>query len=138
MEAVATLSLAANIVQFIDFGTRTLRKGKEIYASSEGASSDNLAIEAVVRHLKDTLSQIQSFSPAVTTNAQRLQNQSTTLIDEILRALEELKLKGVPSQWKSIRKALKRVRSKKKLEELLKRLESMREEYNTQFEVEIL
>jgi hypothetical protein len=36
MEAIATHGLAANILQFIDFGIKILSKGNELYTSADG------------------------------------------------------------------------------------------------------
>ena len=138
MEAVATLGLAANVLQLINFLADILSKGKEIYMSADGASKDNLAIEVIVRHLKDTLSQIQELSSITSSNVNNLQDECTKLVDELLTALEDLKVQGKPSRWKSVRKALKSVQSKGKIEQWLQRLESIREAYNTQLEIEIL
>lgn len=138
MEAVAAIGLAANILQFIDFGTRILSKGKEIYTSTDGTLKENITIEAVVNHLKDSLARLQGYTALRSVAAQKLQDECGILINEILNALDKVKVKGPPSKWKSLRKALKSVRSKGQIEQWLRQLESLRNEYNTELEVEIL
>ena len=138
MEALATLSLAANIVQFIDFGTRLLSSANELSQSAEGSLKDNTAIEAVVEHLKTTLTRIQSSSSQARPAAQSLGTECTKIIENLLRALADLKVQNQPTRWRSFRKAIKSVRSKAVIEQWLDRLRSMREAYSIELEVDIL
>jgi hypothetical protein len=107
MEANATLGLAANILQFVDFGNKILSKGNEIYTSADGTLMENVTIEAVVSHLKNTLGRLHAYPMVRSAVAQRLQNECNRLINDILGALDKVKYNGSPSKWKSHRKALK-------------------------------
>lgn len=138
MEAVAALGLAANILQFIEFGVVILSKGREIHTSINGTLVENVTIEAAVNHLKDTLARLQAYPTIRSPAAQKLRTECDRLINDILGALDKAKSKCSPSKWKSLRKALKSVRSKSQIEQWLRQLESLRGEYNTELEVEIL
>jgi len=49
MEAIAGISLAANVIQFIDFSSRLVSKGKEIHENGSLSEQDDL--ENVTRSL---------------------------------------------------------------------------------------
>ena len=51
MEALSAVSLASNIVQFLEFGLRVLSKGNKIYRSVDGALEENLDLEVVTYDL---------------------------------------------------------------------------------------
>lgn len=51
MEAIAGVSLAANVIQFIDFSSRLISKGKELHDNGSLSEKDNL--ENVARSLAD-------------------------------------------------------------------------------------
>lgn len=138
MEAVAAIGFAGSILQFIEFASKVLATGKEVYQNADGALRDNVAIEAIVRHLDDIHNRIQGYSSVSSPAAQTLQKECSSLIKELLNALDNLKAKGGLSRWKSIKKGLKAVRSKAQIEQWFRRLESIREAYNTQLEVRIL
>jgi len=52
MDPVSTLSLAAAIVQFVDFGCRVLDKSQEIYKSASGNLAENIETQSVTEQLK--------------------------------------------------------------------------------------
>jgi hypothetical protein len=136
MDPVSVLGLAANILQFVHFGLVILSKSKEL--SRKGTTKENFQIEAIVTHLKETLDRLDAFSPPSSSSATTLRSQSTSIINELLKALEDLKVSGIPTASKSFRKALKAARSKEKIQDWIRRLNNIREEYNLQLEVEIL
>jgi hypothetical protein len=52
MDPISILGLAANILQFIDYGTQLLSGTQEIYRSATGASSENIEIEGTTERLQ--------------------------------------------------------------------------------------
>lgn len=119
-----------------DFSLKILSKTKEL--RKKGATKENVDIEAIAMHLKETLTRVKTYSPPASSAAMNLQSQCTTIIDELMHAVDALKVSGQPTRWKSFRKAVKAVRSKDKIEEWTRRLVALRDEYNVQLEVEIL
>ena len=136
MESVAVLGVAGNVLQFVDFGRKLLSKAKELHKQS--STKENIEIEAIATHLKETLARISAYSPPTSSAATTLQSQCVNIIDELLEAVDALKVNGQPSKWKSFRKAMKAVRSKEKIDDWTRRLAAMCDEYNVQLEVEIL
>lgn len=49
MDPVSALSIAAVVVQFVDFGAKTLSKSHELYRSSRGALNENIETEAATK-----------------------------------------------------------------------------------------
>ena len=45
MEALGALSVAAAVVQFVEFGGKAVLKGREIYKSADGALVENQALD---------------------------------------------------------------------------------------------
>lgn len=50
-ETLAAVSLAGNIVNFLDFGLKIVFKGREIYLANDGTLSEHNDLEAVTRDL---------------------------------------------------------------------------------------
>ena len=136
MEPVSILAVAGNVLQFIDFGLKLLSKTKQIY--NQSLTEENVDVEAIATHLKETWVKINGLSPPSSSAAATLQSQSITLIDELLQALNALKIKGQRTRWKSFRKAIKSASSKEKIDDWVRRLESLRDEYNFHLKAEIL
>ena len=137
MEALSALSLASNIVQFLDFGLRVLSKGNQIYRSVDGALEENLDLEVVTNDLllmqtklKRTLiapghTQLGSNDVKAFNN---LSQSCARVAEKLLERLTMVKAQGRFRRWKSLRQALKIVWSKKDIENMKDTLQSFRSE----------
>jgi hypothetical protein len=105
MEPLSILGVAANILQLVHFGLKILSKSNEI--RKKGASEDNVSIEAVAKHLQESLERVRSYSLPGTSAAQKLRTQCLSVVDELLKAVNDLKIMGQPTRWKSFRNAIK-------------------------------
>ncbi|KAL9613688.1 MAG: hypothetical protein Q9167_001765 [Letrouitia subvulpina] len=118
MDPVSALALAGNIVQFVDFSFKLLRETKTIYQSSSGGSEDNDVIEKItmdVISLNNNLT--ASAAPAVIPEDLRaLAGQCKLVAEKLLKALEDVKVKGSHRVWKSFKQALENVWKMKKEE----------------------
>lgn len=56
----------------------------------------------------------------------------------MLNGLDKLKVKGLPGKWKSLRKALEAVHSKKKVESWARRLDTLRDTFTAHLGADIL
>jgi len=45
MDPLTALSVAAAVVQFVDYGTRIVAKGTNLYKSADGALTENIELE---------------------------------------------------------------------------------------------
>ena len=138
METLAIIGLVGNIVQFVDFSGKLISKSGELYRSSKGALAENSDIETAVNHL--VLLNNKLKDTAITTGDSALQSlckSCGTTADQLLAALDKVKVKGKQDKWKSIRKALRSVWSKEEIEELGRRLERFRTELNLHVTVDL-
>jgi hypothetical protein len=137
MDPLSALGLAGNIVQFIDFGSKLVCKGRQIYKSSDGALDRHVDLEAITNDLVLLSAQIE---PSKYRN-QESDHQSkeeavllklTTACNDValtlLTALNSIKVTGRHRRWKSVRQALKSQWNTENIEELSRRLSGFREE----------
>ena len=137
MEALSALSLASNIVQFLEFGLRVLSKGNKIYRSIDGALDENLDLEIVTNDLlimqtklKRTLlaSNNMQLTPDDVEAFNTMSEACAGVAEKLLERLNMVKVQGRFRRWKSLRQALKVVWSKKDIENIKNTLQSFRSE----------
>jgi hypothetical protein len=129
METLAIIGLVGNIVQFVDFSGKLISKSTELYRSSEGALAEYIDIETITNHLVLLNSKLKDA--AITTGDGELESLCTSCgvaADDLLAAMDKVKVKGKQHKWKSIRKALRSVWSKEEIGDLELRLARFREE----------
>ena len=144
LDPLSALSVAASVVQFVDFASKIICKGKEVYTSIDGALQENMQNETVTvrlqemtKRLKKPLVQVGSASEEERSQHRRLQQickECAEISKELLEHLRDLKVpKGSEHRkWKSFRQALKSVWDKKAIDAMAKRLEGLRSELHTQ------
>jgi hypothetical protein len=150
---IDALSIAAAVVQFVDFSSRIISKGNEYHKSADGALVENKELEAVAANIEELSVRLhQSLSSKAKRalrknlgNSSNSQNQDqplsyeeqalqTVVINckmlaaELLDALEQLKLSGKGSRWKSFRQAFKTIWAKEKIEAMLAKLSQARQQ----------
>jgi hypothetical protein len=59
MDALSALSLAGNIIQFIDFGSRLLSNARELYKSSVGSLATHDEIVLITTDLKTLIKKLR-------------------------------------------------------------------------------
>lgn len=129
MEALAIIGLAGNILQFVDFSTKLISKSNELYKSAEGALADHHDIEATTDDLVLMNQKVMNGASSSSDNSLKALCESCNRVaGELLTALEKLKVKGRATKWLSIRKALRSLWSKEKLDDLERRLGRLRNE----------
>ena len=145
MDPLSALSVAAAVIQFIDYSTRIVSKGKELYKSADGALAENIELETasvrlqnLSRTLKDSLRANQQAPKegVASKNDGALETiceACVTVSKEFVDKLENLKVPEGHShkKWKSFRQALKTVWTKEKIEEVAQRLAKLRADLDT-------
>ncbi|KAH8784376.1 hypothetical protein BGZ57DRAFT_757700 [Hyaloscypha finlandica] len=145
MDPLSALSVAAAVVQLVDYGAGIVSKGTQLYKSVDGALGENIELETASIRLQQLSSGMQgSLSQARRDNTQgspaqvdqhleAMCNECVTVSQELVNKLETLKVPGDHpyKKWKSFRQALKSVWSKEKIEAIAERLCSLRAELNT-------
>jgi|SRR5271156_2327005 len=137
LDPLTALSVAGNVVQFVDFGIKLISKGKEIYKSTDGILADHAeqaAISSKLAELSKRLSDSMSasatrkkMSPAEVA-LQEVTIECTEVADDFSKAINELKVTGNHRGWKSFRQALKSVWKKEGIEERLTKLGRLRQQ----------
>jgi hypothetical protein len=144
MDPLTALSIAGNVVQFLDFTSKLVSKGYRIYTSAEGGLSENEQIQTLTEDMRNIAVRLKKD---LVLDSQGLVNQRTemeapsnedlalkmlcqkccSLANELLDQLEKLKVRGDKHRkWRSFRQALKTVYNKGRLEEMRQQLESIR------------
>ena len=132
---MTALSVAANVVQFIDFSGKILSEGYRLHKSKRAGPSKNEEIENIALDLQKLYDELQSGEDETgsvpTPNdiqLQRLAGQCRGICIELLAALEKLKVIDKPGKWESFRAALKTVWAESKIKSLQGRLDEARQE----------
>ena len=137
LEGLAALSLAGNVIQFIDFGCRLFSKSRELYRSSDGDLAENVELEDIANSLITLSERLTDGSAQMSLQSEdhvslvSLTKNCTSVASELLRTLDELKVKEPQKKWRSFRVALKRIWSSKKIEDMSKRLDTYSTQLNT-------
>ena len=146
MEPLAALSVAANVLQVVDFSARIVSKTSELYNSAHGQLVQHTDITTTTSDLhRLTLKLSESIAPqnvptVLSEDDQALHVLCKGCIDvsqELQHGLNELRVTGFPSKWKSLRKALKTIWTKGHISELQSRLASYREQLDSRILVGI-
>lgn len=127
--AVAAVGLAASILRPAAFGARYLVEGFEVNQSADGAAKGVPDIIFVTDHMQrmcDELRSSQQYRGVQATliqslaelALQELAKTCSTLSLELLAKLKTLKIDGSRSAWTRLRKGLKTIWSKEKIEQM--------------------
>ena len=149
IDPFTALSLAGNVVQFVQLGCKLTAEAHDVYTSVSGASEENIEMETVTTRLTGTVQELDDHLEAVdrTTSFGSVSKSSKRLIEianacrmiaaDILSRLEAIKMRGPPSVWGSIRQAIKIMWTKEELDALIKRLKAYISELDTAILVSI-
>lgn len=137
LDPFAALSVASAVVQFVDFGTKLISKGKEIYQSADGVLADHAEQAAISSRLAELSTRLSNsllffatgkkLSPAEEA-LQEVTVECMQFADDFTGALNDLRVTGSHRIWKSFRQALKSVWKKKEIEERLVKLDRFRQQ----------
>jgi hypothetical protein len=136
LDPLSALSLAGNVVQFIDFTSSILSESRRIYQSG-AESSDNIALESVADSLRDFSTRLKLKPPNEDASLLNGPDEKVFAVlgsceevaSELLQAVQRVKPKdGLHRKWNSFRQALATVWQKEKLLGMQSRLSFIREQ----------
>ncbi|KAH8769422.1 hypothetical protein F5882DRAFT_508227 [Hyaloscypha sp. PMI_1271] len=141
LDPLTALSLASNVVQFLDFSAKLVAKGNELYKSADGALVGNAELEVIAKDLQDLNARLQQSTPSHNTNLttlttsdvalRKLSEQCSGVAGELIEVLDKLKVQGTSKRrWKSVRQALKGLMKKDEVGAIAQRLQNVRNELN--------
>ena len=140
MEALAVLSIASNVIQVVDFSTSIVSKTSELYKSYHGQLAQHTDISTTSSDLyRSTAKLSESIAPqaiptVLSEDDQALYILCTGYVDvskELQSGLQQLQVKGTPTKWKSLRKALETIWTKDKIADLQTRLAGYRSQLDS-------
>ncbi|KAF4948223.1 hypothetical protein FSARC_13789 [Fusarium sarcochroum] len=142
MDPLSILSIAAGVVQFVDFGTRVLSEAKEAYSSSVGRTLQNADLSATVDNFS-TLSSVLEDKSKLLTNAPagsshevfvRLCSECKDVIRQLENAISKHQVTGdhgFDRAVSSLVVVIKGIWSAGEIDHMKQRLERIRGEINT-------
>jgi hypothetical protein len=137
MGPLSALGLAGNIVQFINFRSKLVCKGRQIYKSSDRALDPHVDLEAITNDLVQLSAQIEPSKFRNQESDHQLKEEAvllklTTACDDValtlLTMLNFLKVTERHRRWKSVRQALKTQWNTENIEKPSRRFSGFREE----------
>ena len=135
MEPFSALAIACAVIQFVEFGSKLVGTGLEVYKSTEGAPEEAVEIEALAAHAEQLSKQLASSGRTriLDTGAQdeaklhELANRSEKLANEIVEILS--KIRGAPQKtWSAIRTSVQLKWNESKIKNLQARLDAVKSE----------
>ena len=140
LDPLSALSLASNVVQFIDFGNRLISEIQEIRQSASGLTKENidfLFTAEAFRRKSDILfanptDGIGSSSLSLSRSAlQEFAVPCRQVSDELIAILEGLKVMEPRKRQQSFRQALRSITKRRKIKELVAKMEILRKLVNS-------
>ncbi|KAK4202962.1 hypothetical protein QBC40DRAFT_319724 [Triangularia verruculosa] len=130
-EAAAALSLAANIIQVTEFGSKFVTTGWKLWHSGKEALDEDSALEPLCRNLKDVFQRLENDVSSVKFEVQSHQelagvaNQASKVAQEILESVQGIGLSSKRRKRDAARTAFKLVWKEENLKALEQRLDRL-------------
>lgn len=139
MDPISAISLAAAIIQFVDFGTKLLSGAHEIYYSTTGLTQDNASLAVVTQEMKTWSSKLRGSNPTSAKTPEeislcRLATECEALCDEILKLVEKCHLTNSKSKLRVLGAAITATYYRKEKQHLCERLKECRSQLIAQLE----
>jgi len=145
MEPFSALSVAASVIQFVDYGTRVIAKAREMYTSADGALSANVEIENTTNRLQELSGSLRASLRQGDEGFQLAPlDQAETALDKICKECIEISKKLISSleklrltkphknkRWESFGRTLKAVWEEQKIKAVVDKLARLRSELDT-------
>jgi hypothetical protein len=139
MEPLAALGVASNIIQIVDFASRLVSRGHELYQSADGRLASHAILDNASQNLLTLYNDLGKFQRPDPRNLNAADEQlvqlkidSETVVNKLRDALEKAKLSGERhKKWQSIYQALKSVYNDKEISSLANQLDNIRKQVDT-------
>jgi len=138
-ESILIFGVAANAMQFIDFGSKVLSASYRLYKTGTGDKGleANRELEVITKSLQKLIEGLESSlredesKQALTQNElaiRELASGCKDVAEELITAVQKLKIEGKSGKWNSFRTALKALWSEDKIDSIQQRLNKLRQE----------
>ena len=118
MDGLSALSVAAAVVQFLDFSLKALEICRQVRDSERSSTERNAELEQALRTIKDLRKELNS-STAPRKTSKRIRDAASKCIattDELLKTLEHVR--GAGKQISTAKAAFRVLRERKTIEKL--------------------
>jgi len=136
MDPLTSIGLASSLVQFVDFSCKLFQGTKSIYKSATGLSEENACLHLIVADVRRLINGIEP-SENHPEDLRPLATEIKRLSEELLGALEALRIKEKKTKWKSFLLAMKEVWNKEKIAGMSERLSRLQVQLNTHIQIQI-
>ncbi|KAK4207879.1 hypothetical protein QBC37DRAFT_454306 [Rhypophila decipiens] len=137
MDPISAFGLATNILTFINFTREIITTGRDIYQSSNGATATHLESETLTNDIKNRVEKTtfpRALDESLLTDDDKclrsLSLQCGFVADELLRALDKLRVEGRHTKWKSFYQAIGSIKRKDEIDGLEQRLHRLSAQVN--------
>jgi hypothetical protein len=136
LDPLSAASLAAAILQFVDFGSKIIVSGYETYRSTHGATEENVDLEYLTQKLYTFQDQLWTPSSKLAHSDQELQNlaqKCSYIAGDLLVLLDSLKVKekGLVRTWEALRQSCRLVWKEDEIAKKEKLLDSITGQVNS-------
>lgn len=139
MDPLSALSIAGNVIQFLDFTTKLFKEAREIYHSASGASGSVRTLGTISAQLA-TLG--KSFTPEdlKSLDLKDVAIQCSSVAKELQALVDRLTLKKPSGDgyWASFTLALRTVLSKGQIQAFERRLDKLQKQLGLQMQKLVL
>ena len=131
LESLAALGIAANIIQFVEFGHKLFSRSRELYKASDERVEESVELEIISKALKRLRDDLVAIPSSTTPQSQAeadllpLTERCQSIANELLVALNELQVNGGKGKWQCFRSALKRIWKSHEIDEMARKLDSI-------------
>lgn len=132
LDPISAIGLASSIVQFVQFGTKLVLEGLELYQSNDGALARNSELEAIVKDINQRSEILTNTSQPSEDDVamQKLAESSRKIADELLKQLSSLRTPESHKRLQSSRKAMAAAWKKDRIADLERRLCRLQNQIN--------
>ena len=124
----ASIGLASNVLQFIDFGTRFVMKAWKIYHDGQGAGDNILDLLATTKDLESAVTALTSEPGTADSGMHEICVSCSEVASQLLTSLRELAAPEQPGKREALKAAFKRLWKQQDIENLKRRLDGFREQ----------
>ncbi|KAF7865721.1 hypothetical protein EAF04_005887 [Stromatinia cepivora] len=134
LDPISAFSLAAAIIQFVDFSSKVISSAAELHHSSSGALANNLELSTIVSDLSAISNDLKARNPHQGKHSYNkdelvlisLASQCKELSDKLLHDLDGLNIKGSHTLWASARQSIRSLWKESYISDISKRLDGFR------------
>lgn len=111
MASLEALGLASNIVQFIDFTSKLVMNARTLYKSAHQTSTGGLVLQNIADDLTRLSNSVTVSNRPEEEGLKQLAQSAKEFANDLLSLLDDMKIKGRKTKWKSFIVAIKEVRN---------------------------